>query len=70
VSIPGRIVNILTILGGMLSSATLIGLVHEHLNLSDEENHVFSFIKSRKKDKTRKNIAANMVKTLFKMRVF
>ncbi len=68
-SIEGRIVNTLIILGGMLSSATIIGLVHEYLHLSDEETHIFSFIKSRRKEKVRKQVAGKLIYILLKMKV-
>lgn len=60
-SIPGRAVNTVIIIGGMISSAIIIGLVHEYMLLSNEEYHVFKFIKTRKKEQLRKNIAAKLV---------
>jgi Ion channel len=49
-SILGRAMNTINIVGGMVSSATIIGLVHESMQLNHDEYHVFKFIKTRKKE--------------------
>ncbi len=49
-SIIGRSVNTINIIGGMVSSATIIGLVHESMQLDHDEYHVFKFIKLRRKE--------------------
>eukprot|EP00347_Sterkiella_histriomuscorum_P019824 403340161 len=68
-SIPGRAVNTVIIIGGMVSSATIIGLVHEQMQLTNEEYHVFKFIKTRRKEQLRKKIAAKLVQYLLQMQV-
>lgn len=52
-SIVGRIINTITVIGGLITSATIIGLVHEHMQLSNEEMHIYKFIKTRRKEKYR-----------------
>jgi voltage-gated potassium channel len=47
---PGRMVNTIIIIGGMTSSAIVIGLVHDAMELTNEEEHVFRFIKTRRKE--------------------
>ena len=69
VSVVGRMVNTITIVGGLISSATIIGLVHEHMQLSNEEMHIFKFIKVRRKEKRRKQIASKLIYLLMKMKV-
>jgi len=49
-TIMGRMVNTIIITGGMTSSAIIIGLVHDHMQLSSEETHVFRFVKVRRKE--------------------
>jgi len=61
ISIVGRIINTITVIGGLITSATVIGLVHEHMQLSNEEMHIYKFIKTRRKEKYRKHIAARLV---------
>ncbi|CDW75096.1 UNKNOWN [Stylonychia lemnae] len=68
-SIPGRTVNTVVIIGGMVSSAIIIGLVHEYMQLSNEEYHVFKFIKTRKKEQLRRKIAARLVQFMLQMQV-
>ena len=50
VTVPGRIVNTVIIFGGMTSSALIIGLVHDSMQLNMNESHVFRFIKTRRKE--------------------
>lgn len=68
-TIPGRMVNTIIIIGGMTSSAIIIGLVHDYMQLSMEESHVFMFIKSKRKEKLRKEIALKLVILLMSMNV-
>ena len=44
------LVNTIIIVGGMTSSAIVIGLVHDAMELSNEEENVFRFIKTRRKE--------------------
>jgi hypothetical protein len=60
-SIPGRVVNTVIIIGGMVSSAIIIGLIHQSMQLSNEEYHVFKFVKTRRKEQTRRKTAAKLV---------
>jgi hypothetical protein len=68
-TIPGRIVNSVIIFGGMTSSAIIIGLVHDHMQLTMEETHVFRFIKTRRKEQLRKDVALKMIVRIFRMKV-
>lgn len=54
VSYMGRVINTITVIGGIMSSATIIGLIHEHMQLTNAEEHIFKFIKMRRKEKDRK----------------
>lgn len=66
---PGRMVNTVIIIGGMTSSAIVIGLVHDAMELTNEETHVFRFIKTRRKEQRRKQVALELVCILLKMNV-
>lgn len=66
---PGRMVNTIIIIGGMISSAIVIGLVHDAMELTNEEEHVFRFIKTRRKEQRRKNVALGLIVQLFRMNV-
>ena len=63
-----RAVNTFTAFGGLVYSAMIIGMVHEQINLTPEENHIFSFVRNRRKDKKRKIIASKLILLLFKMK--
>lgn len=65
----GRSVNTIVIIGGMISSAIIIGLVHDAMELTNEEEHVFRFIKTRKKEQRRKLVALQLVTLLLRMNV-
>ena len=69
-SIPGRMINTVIILGGMVSSATIIGLVHQYIQLSNEEGHIFDFIRTKKKEALRRKIADGLRHLLVKMFIF
>lgn len=65
----GRAINTVIIMGGLVSSATIIGLIHQHMHLSNEEYHVFKFIKTRRKEQNRKKVAAKIVQLMLQMQV-
>lgn len=60
-SIAGRVVNTIIIVGGLISSAIIIGLIHQQMQLSHDEYHVFKFVKTRRKEQIRKRTAAKLV---------
>lgn len=56
-------------MGGLVSSAIIIGLVDEHMQLSGEETNIFRFVKNNRKEKRRKYLASKLVYLLLKMKV-
>ncbi len=63
----GRYISIVITIGGLLYSATIIGLVHSALNLTSEENGVLLIIANQRKDKAKKMYAATLIMYLLKM---
>ena len=63
----GRIINIITAIGGLLYSATIIGIFHELISLNKVEQSVFNFLNSHKMERKHQDLAANMITKLFKI---
>ena len=53
--------------GGIIFIATLIGIIHSNLSLSEEESKVFGFLEYKESEKEYKNQAAVMITECFKL---
>lgn len=66
-SSQGRYIMILTVIGGQLYSAIVIGLVHSQLALTSEESGVLSIITNNRKEKAKRVSAATLIYYLLKL---
>lgn len=63
----GRYIMILTVMGGQLYIAVVIGLIHGQLMLSSEESGVLNIVSNNRKEKTKRKVAATIIYYLLKM---
>ena len=57
----GRMIAIVVAFGGTILSAVIIGLVHQNINMTTEEQSVFSFIFNHKISQIQKTAAIRLI---------
>lgn len=63
----GRYMMIITVMGGQLYSALVIGMIHGQLMLTSEESGVLNIISNNRKEKNKRYISATLIYYILKM---
>ena len=65
----GRIIAVITTIFGQVYTATITGMVYNNLMFSSTDTKMYNMLDNRRRQDERKKIAANIIKSLFKLNV-